>query len=167
MSSAMAEQRTIVEGAPHGTMSGYCAWRCRCAACTAARRAYDRRRRLRGINVRIDDATGLPVRAVMQRRVLAALGGGLRTTDELAARLGVSRDVVKRRLTELRGVGLVERTVFAGNDEAPLWYRVIPSGRTCAHPGCCTVLSRYNPDGYCCLHAPAHMTHREYLEAVT
>ncbi len=44
------------------------------------------------------------------------------------------------------------------------------AGRTCGAPGCGTLLSRYNPSGFCCLHhgwaeTPAHARVRVEREA--
>jgi len=152
---------TPVEGAPHGTITGYKTWRCRCEACRQARRAYDRRRR----SCAHTASSRVPDRAHTQRRILAALGGRLLTANELATEAGLTIGAVRRRLTDLREAGLVNHTwdLPAGG---PLWYRIVPSGRVCAHPGCTTVLSQYNADDYCAVHAPLHISHREYLEAV-
>lgn len=38
--------------------------------------------------------------------------------------------------------------------------KTYPSDRICAHPGCRTRLSIYNPSRYCCVHAKAVSGHR-------
>ena len=56
---------------------------------------------------------------------------------------------------DLEAKALIERCgeVSFLRDEAN-WVRSHPAGRVCAHPGCSTVLSIYNPSRHCGAHQP-------------
>lgn len=60
--------------------------------------------------------------ALSQTVLLAAIGGGDRTTVELAAGMGLSPGMVGRRLEALRGLGLAQRR--AADRGRVVWERV-------------------------------------------
>ena len=61
-----------------------------------------------------------------------------------------------------------------GSDSVNLWRRVSETervriydrGRICAHPGCATILSIYNPARYCAAHLPQAQPRRRRMALV-
>jgi len=109
---------------------------------------------------------------VHRRRIRRAIsvkmhGRGWLPTCEVAELVGRRNHCqVRVHLNEMVNEGLMERASDGGRGKGQraMW-RVVPRiGRICAEPGCGTVLSRYNPDDYCALHAAQHMDHVEYME---
>ena len=67
-----------------------------------------------------------------------------------------TRASVKESLSQLTRAGLIAHTPGGGNQITPVHYWWVAArsakGRVCAHPGCTTVLSQYNPMRICAVH---------------
>ena len=109
---------------------------------------------------------GLPARAHTQRAILRLLSFSWQETGKVADKMGIHSKTAAIRLRSLQRAGLAESVSVPAypRGSLKLWRRVVPSGRVCAHPGCETVLSRYNPFPWCALHTAAQMSHEEYRE---
>ncbi len=97
--------------------------------------------------------------------ILAELRQGERTTAELMAAAGVSRNAVLCCLAGLRDHGYRITDAVAGGrrhrggHHDAIWRLAFdverPAARTCAMPGCTTPLNRYNVSRYCLVHRHA------------
>jgi len=102
-----------------------------------------------------------------QRRTLFLMTGrGWLTTGQVGVLIGKQNgSAIRSHLGDLLRKGEVERRCDEMTTGKPVyWRRAARIGRVCAEPGCGTILSRYNPDDYCALHAARHMDHVEYME---
>lgn len=101
-------------------------------------------------------------RARIEARVRTILGRGRWVpTTEVAARLGHTTHSIGSTLRRMEQAGeLIADRAGPGESHArpTYWLRPRVRGRVCAHPGCGTILSIYNPDDYCALHAPEHLS---------
>ena len=143
---------------PRTATQRYCSRACVCAAMTDGRRiGFCGRSQFM--------ADGLPERAHAQRAVLRCLGMRPAAVADIARRAGMSPMVTRKRLVQLRALRLAESVRVASPDSAhyTFWRRVVPAGRICAHPGCETRLSRYNPLSVCALHA-GELSYEEWRE---
>ena len=86
--------------------------------------------------------------------VLELLSEGPKTTGELAAAVGSSRNAVQCRVYALRAAGhdVVSEAPPDGGERV---YRLRIGGRICAWAGCGERLNRYNRGPYCLAHRRA------------
>jgi len=98
-----------------------------------------------------------------KRTVLDATSPSVwRKASEVAERADVVRETALTHLRSLKDDGEVEVFTDVLTQGSPVyWRRVVKVGRTCQHPGCDTILPRYNVDDYCALHLPEHVTWEE------
>lgn len=102
--------------------------------------------------------------------ILAELRRGPRTTSQLMAATGLSKNAVECsiRRADRHGHEIVNTRVRGGQHEALYWLtydRDNPGVRRCAAPGCGTVLSHSNGTRWCRRHLPA-VAAVLYLEAM-
>ena len=80
--------------------------------------------------------------------------------DDIAEAIGVSRSQLRHAVRKLEDEGhpLTRTSTLTGVD-----YSYKLHARRCRHPGCSTVLSRYNAGHYCSVHQPEEELPQEWF----